>query len=157
MTDTVLTVEEIAQLTRSAQSDGKVVVTTNGSFDLLHPGHLFLLDEARKQGDILIVGVNSDASVKRYKGPDRPIESQDIRAAKVSEHADFVFIFDDDDPRNWLKIIRPNVHANAVTYGDDCIEKPVLDEIGATLYLVPIQEELGSTTEFLEDNPDLSS
>lgn len=139
------------QAAEEARAAGKTVVTTNGSFDLLHPGHIFLLTEARALGDVLIVGVNSDASVKRYKGPTRPIEPQDVRAAHVAEYADTVFIFDDDDPREWLKKIRPNVHANAETYGKDCIEAPVLAEIGARLALIPVKPDLGSTTEKLRN------
>ncbi len=128
---------------------GKKVVTTNGAFDLFHDGHRFLLEQSRREGDALIVGVNSDASVRRYKGPDRPMESQDIRARKVAAHADAVFIFDDDDPRPWLPLIRPNVHANAETYGKDCIEAGVLQDIGAQLVLVPVKKDLGSTSEIL--------
>ncbi len=125
---------------------GKTIVTTNGTFDLLHAGHLFLLSQARLQGDVVIVGVNSDASVKRYKGPDRPREPQNIRAQNVAGHADFVFIFDDDDPRPWLPLIRPHVHVNAATYGVECVEAGVLRWIGARLVLVPVRPELGSTT-----------
>ncbi len=146
----VLSIADAAALSESSRKKGMTVVTTNGSFDLLHAGHRFLLAEARKQGDVLLVGVNSDASVKRYKGKDRPIESQDIRAAKVARHADAVFIFDDDDPRAWLKTIRPDVHVNAETYGKDCIEAPVVQEIGAQLVLIPVRKELGSTTEILQ-------
>jgi rfaE bifunctional protein nucleotidyltransferase chain/domain len=125
---------------------GRTVVTTNGAFDLLHPGHVFLLSEARRQGDVLIVGVNSDVSVKRYKGAGRPIEPQDARGAKVAAYADRVFIFDDDDPRAWLRELRPDVHVNASTYGEECVEAPVLREIGARLVLVPVRPELGSTS-----------
>jgi rfaE bifunctional protein nucleotidyltransferase chain/domain len=132
-----------------ARKRGKRIVTTNGAFDLLHPGHRFLLEEAKAQGDVLIVGVNSDASVRGSKGPGRPVELQDIRARKVAAYADAVFVFDDPDPRSWLPSIRPDVHVNAETYGRDCIEAPVLREIGATLVLVPVRKELGSTSEIL--------
>lgn len=150
MTSRILSLAEASRLAREAQDAGKTVVTTNGSFDLLHDGHRFLLSESRKLGDVLIVGVNSDKSVKGYKGPDRPIDGQEKRAANVAEYADGVFIFDDADPREWLKVIRPNVHANAASYGEDCIEAPVLQEIGAKLALIPIVKELGSTTEILK-------
>lgn len=152
----IVSIAEAAEKARQAQIDGQTVVTTNGSFDLLHQGHEFLLGECKKQGDILIVGVNSDVSVKRYKGPDRPIDSEDTRAGNAAKHADYVFIFDDDDPRSWLKEIRPNVHCNAASYGEDCIEAPVVKDVGATLYLVPIQTELGSTTEILRQREQAS-
>ncbi|UPA22485.1 HAD-IIIA family hydrolase [Candidatus Peribacteria bacterium] len=149
----VLSIDAAADFVRTAQKEGKKVVTTNGSFDLFHPGHLFLLSEARKHGDLLIVGVNSNASVKRYKGPDRPIDDEHTRALHVAFHADAVFVFDDDDPREWLKVIRPDVHANAETYGANCIEAPVVKEIGAELVLIPVKKELGSTTEKLARTP----
>lgn len=136
-----------ADFASAQKKAGKTVVTTNGAFDLLHAGHQFLLSEARKHGDVLIVGVNSDASVRKYKGEGRPMESEDVRAKNVAEFADAVFIFDDDDPRPWLRLIHPDVHVNADTYGKDCIESDVVKEIGAQLVLVPIKKELGSTTE----------
>lgn len=145
----VLSTEEAARFAGSARAEGKTVVTTNGAFDLLHPGHLFLLTRARMRGDALVVGVNSDASVRRSKGPDRPVESQDVRAARLARHADAVFIFDDDDPRSWLQAIRPAVHVNAETYGRDCIEAGALREIGAELVLVPVRPDLGSTSVLL--------
>ena len=145
----ILTTGQAAAYAAEQRDAGKTIVTTNGSFDMLHDGHKFLLGEARKHGDVLIVGVNSDVSVKRYKGPDRPIEPEYVRAKKISEFSDAVFIFDDDDPRGWLKDLRPNVHVNAATYGEDCVEAPVLKEIGAKLVLVPVRPELGSTTENL--------
>lgn len=145
----ITTIAEAATLAKKARAEGKTVVTTNGAFDVLHEGHLFLLEEARKEGAVLIVGVNSDASVKRAKGPNRPIENERTRARHVAMHADSVFIFDDDDPRAWLKIVRPDVHVNAATYGENCIEAEVLKKIGAKLVLVPFKKELGSTTERL--------
>lgn len=146
----ILSLQEAAVVAEKARAEGKTIVTTNGTFDLLHAGHLFLLSEARKQGDVLMVGVNSDASVRRYKGPGRPIEPEQVRAEHIAAHADAVFIFDDDDPRGWLKKIHPHVHANAETYGPECIEAPVLRQIGARLHLVPVKKELGSTTEKLQ-------
>jgi D-glycero-beta-D-manno-heptose 1-phosphate adenylyltransferase len=146
----ILPLEGIISFVKEQQEEGKTIVTTNGSFDLLHPGHIFLLEESKKQGDILVVGVNSDASVKRYKGPDRPIDGQDVRAENVSRLADAVFIFEEDDPREWLKMIHPDVHCNAETYGEDCIEADVLKEIGARLHLVKIKPEFGSTTQIIQ-------
>ncbi len=145
----VATLTEVVAAATEMRLAGKRVVTTNGSFDLLHSGHEFLLAAARTHGDVLIAGVNSDASVKRYKGPNRPIEPQDVRVAKVAAHADLAFIFEDDTPIPWLPLIRPHVHANAATYGPDCIEAPTVREIGAELVLIPVRPELGSTTEIL--------
>ena len=143
----VLSLADVVVCISEARDSGKKIVTTNGAFDLLHPGHLFLLEEARKHGDVLIVGVNNDAQVKRVKGEGRPAETEKIRAEKVAKHADFVFIFAGSDPREFLKAIRPDVHVNAETYGENCIEAEVLRNIGAKLVLVPVRKELGSTTE----------
>jgi D-glycero-beta-D-manno-heptose 1-phosphate adenylyltransferase len=147
----IMSISEAAAFAEEARAQGKTVVTTNGSFDLFHPGHKFLLKESKKLGDVLIVGVNSDKSVKGYKGQGRPIDPEQKRAENVSAYADAVFIFDDADPSEWLKHIRPNVHANAETYGEECIEAPVLKELGVTLVLIPVKKELGSTTEILKN------
>lgn len=89
----------------------KKIVFTNGCFDLLHVGHVRYLQEAQKQGDLLVVGVNSDASVKRLKGPTRPIQTESDRAEillslKAVDHA---IIFNDDTPESIIKAIRPDV------------------------------------------------
>lgn len=152
MSGSILPLADVAELLKDAREEGKIIVTTNGTFDLFHPGHEFLLSEAKKQGDILVVGINSNASVKRYKGPDRPIESEEVRADHVAQIADYVFIFEEDTPEEWLKIIVPHVHVNAETYGEDCIEAHVVKEIGARLYLVPIDTDLGSTTDIINSS-----
>lgn len=148
----LLSLADAAKFAERACKQGKTVVTTNGAFDFFHAGHQFLLEEARKQGDMLIVGVNSDASVRRAKGEGRPIQNEETRARNVARFADAVFIFDDDDPRPWLPKIKPQAHVNAATYGEQCVERPVLDQIGAKLFLVPVQKELGSTTTYLSDH-----
>ncbi|OIO54299.1 hypothetical protein AUJ46_03080 [Candidatus Peregrinibacteria bacterium CG1_02_54_53] len=145
----VLSVTDAAIYAKKARSDQMKVVTTNGAFDLFHAGHRFLLTEARKQGDILIVGVNSDASVRRQKGKGRPMQNAATRTRAVARFADAVFIFEEDDPRSWLPQIHPHVHINADTYGEQCVERQVLDDLGTKLVLVPVQKNLGSTTEFL--------
>ena len=147
--DRVMSSADVALFAARMRKDGKTIVTTNGAFDLLHAGHRFLFAEARKHGDILIVGVNSDASVRRQKGEDRPAESQDVRAHAVARYSDAVFVFDDPDPRPWLPLVCPDVHLNASSYGEDCVEAPVLREIGAKLVLVPVRPDLGSTTAIL--------
>ena len=147
--DHLFTVPEAAAFAQSMQKEGKRVVTTNGAFDLLHDGHTFLFAEARKHGDVLLVGVNSDTTVRHNKGEGRPVEKEVIRAKKVARYADGVFIFSDPDPRPWLTVIRPDVHVNASTYGEDCVEAAVLREIGSKLILVPVRPEFGSTTAIL--------
>lgn len=117
---------------------GKRLATLNGSFDLLHAGHLYMLFEAAKVAEILLVLVNSDASVRSYKGESRPIISLEHRMEMLSALAfvDYVSFFEESDPRAILRRIRPDVHVNGMEYGENCIEAEVVKEIGADLHLV---------------------
>lgn len=101
---------ELSKICQSLQKT-KQVVFTNGCFDLLHVGHVRYLKEAKKQGDILVVGVNTDASVKRLKGPLRPIQIEQDRAEILAalECVDFVTLFDEDTPLNLIKALKPQV------------------------------------------------
>ena len=141
-------ISEIVAIARRAQSRGLTVVTTNGTFDLVHVGHLRNLKFAKSLGDILIVGVNSDASVKAYKGPKRPIVSEGERAEVIAslDPVDYVFIFNDETPIPWLKKIRPNVHVKG---GDrkmnQIIERHTLKKIGAKFAFAPFTKGKSST------------
>ncbi len=136
----------------AAAQDGKKVVTVNGVFDLFSVAHLLLLEAARVQGDVLIVGVNSDRSVRALKGESRPIVPGEERARVVAglRCVDAVFLFDDLDPRPWLRRIRPQVHVNSSEYGEECIEAQTLREIGASLVLCPRHTEYRSTSDVIE-------
>jgi rfaE bifunctional protein nucleotidyltransferase chain/domain len=114
------------------------VVTINGSFDVLHSGHLHILGEARMQGDVVIVGLNSDASVKSYKGPGRPIipERQRAEMLLALRMVDFVHIFDEADPIAFLTELKPDVHVNGSEYGPDCIESGVVRRHGGRIHVV---------------------
>jgi rfaE bifunctional protein nucleotidyltransferase chain/domain len=127
--------------------DGRTIVTTNGSFDLLHVGHVRYLQEAAAQGDCLIVGLNSDASVRANKGPTRPIvpEAQRAEMLLALRCVDAVVVFDAPTPLAFLRAVRPHVHVNGAEYGDDCVEAPLLAEWGARLHLVPRIEGLSSS------------
>ena len=96
---------------KALQQQNKKVVFTNGCFDLLHVGHVRYLAEAKKLGDFLIVGINSDDSVKRLKGPTRPIQNQSDRAEilKALEAVDETVIFTEDTPENLIKNVRPDI------------------------------------------------
>lgn len=121
---------------RKSNKDIKIV-TTNGSFDLLHSGHVKSLLEAKKHGDILIVGLNSDSSIKQYKSKERPIIPQQERANMLAalECVDFVTIFDETVPNNFLLAIKPNIHIKSKT-GYTGAEKEALAKIGAKLVLI---------------------
>lgn len=148
----ILTLLEAADLAIQFRQQGKRVVTTNGAFDILSIPHLRLLEAARGEGDVLLVGVNSDASVRALKGEKRPIVPEQERAALVVglRYVDAVFLFDETDPRAWLPQIRPDVHVNSAEYTAQCIEAPVLQEIGARLVLVPRDTEHLSTSDVIQ-------
>lgn len=127
-----------------ARSDGKTVVWTNGCFDLLHVGHIRNLQAAKQFGDVLIVGVNSDNSVRRLKGPKRPLIPQDERAETLAalECVDYVIIFDDLDPGSILSRIRPDVHCKGADYapphGNPIPEAETIASYGGRIEFLPL-------------------
>ncbi|MDQ3003439.1 MAG: bifunctional heptose 7-phosphate kinase/heptose 1-phosphate adenyltransferase [Fibrobacterota bacterium] len=134
----VLSREELAPLASHLRKLGRKLVTLNGSFDLLHSGHLKIISEARKQGDMLFVGLNSDASVKGYKGESRPIIPQEQRAEMLLalRDVDYVHIFDEAVPMPFLEEIAPDIHVNGSEYGHDCIEAPTVERLGGRVHIV---------------------
>lgn len=129
---------QLAPMANSLRAHGKKIVTVNGSFDLLHAGHVHILEEARRQGDVLIVGLNSDASVRGYKGAGRPIVPEDQRARMLLalRAVDYVHLFDESVPMPFLLEIKPHVHVNGAEYGADCIEAPLVKENGGRIHIV---------------------
>lgn len=138
---------ELVEIVKKLKKEDKKIVTTNGSFDLVHAGHIAFLYKAKEQGDILIVGLNSDSSIKQYKSKDRPIISQKDRAELMAalEMVDYVFIFDETTPVKFISILKPDVHANAAQYGKECIEANAVKEAGGKLYLVPTLVDVSTT------------
>jgi D-beta-D-heptose 7-phosphate kinase/D-beta-D-heptose 1-phosphate adenosyltransferase len=108
----------------AARRSGRKVVFTNGCFDLLHVGHVRYLKEARAQGDMLVLGLNTDASVRRLKGPERPLQNEQARAEILAalECVDYVTLFDEETPENLIHEVRPDV---LVKGGDYTIDKIV--------------------------------
>ena len=139
--------ERVEALRRKNQT----IATLNGSFDLLHAGHLFILFEASKQADILIVALNSDRSIRKYKSPNRPIITLDFRLQLIAaiEFVDLVTWFEETDPRNLIELVRPDVHVNGAEYGEQCIEAETVKKVGDRLHLVPRVGGL-STSQVLE-------
>ncbi len=123
------------------------LVTLNGSFDLLHAGHLHIIYEASLQGDILLVALNTDASIKRYKGEKRPIIELAYRLQMMAalEFVDYVTSFEEDDPRALLEILRPHVHVNGSDWGENCIEAETVKRVGGSLHIVPLVEGLSTS------------
>lgn len=128
----------LAQLAATLRAKGKRIVTVNGSFDVLHNGHLYILNEARQKGDILIVGLNSDSSVRSYKGPQRPVVPERRRAEMLLalRMVDYVHIFEEADPIAFLKEVNPDVHVNGSEYGEHCIESETVRRGGGRIHIV---------------------
>ncbi|PCJ63278.1 MAG: D-glycero-beta-D-manno-heptose 1-phosphate adenylyltransferase [Planctomycetota bacterium] len=144
----IVDINYLIKVVKEEQENSRKVVSINGCFDLLHPGHLLVLQEAKKQGDVLVVGLNSDESIKRLKGEGRPINDGFSRCMILSAlmMVDFVFIFKEDDPCEYLRILKPDIHVNDASYGEDCIESEILKEYGGKLHLVE-KFDTTSTTE----------
>ena len=122
----VKSIDEITKLSKELRATGKNIIFSNGCFDILHIGHVKYLEEAQKLGDLLILGINSDRSVKSLKGQNRPINSQEDRANILAalKVVDYVVIFDEDSPYNLIKAINPNI----LVKGGDYEDKKVIGE-----------------------------
>jgi len=149
----IKTKEEIKQICEELKRQGKTIVTTNGSFDVINVGHANLVHECKKQGDILVVGLNSDISIKQYKGSDRPINIQRHRAWLLAafKDVDYITIFNETDPREFIKNIEPNFHCNSSEYGEDCIEAETVKQGGGKLVLIPRFTEEGVSSSKIID------
>ena len=132
----------------------KVIVFTNGCFDLLHKGHKSLLHTASEFGDILIVGLNSDVSVKILKGDKRPIETQEIRAKNLLtlKSVNSVCIFKDQTPRSLIKLIRPNILVKGGDYQkNDIVGSQMIKRWNGEVKIVPLMEGY-STSSIIKKN-----
>ena len=129
---------------------GKRVVLTNGVFDLLHQGHLHSLRAARALGDALVVAINSDASVRALKGPSRPVQSEETRAAALGAlpEVDGVVIFREQRLTKEIRALRPDVYCKSGDYTVDTLnqeERRALDEVGARIEFVPFLPGFSTT------------
>ncbi len=144
---TVVTQQELldALAPRRAQA---TVVSTNGCFDILHVGHLRYLQAARELGDLLVVALNSDASVRSIKGPERPIVPEADRAELLAglTCVDYVVLFDEDSPANLLEALRPDIHVKGAQYTAESLpEAAMLESVGTRLHFMPMVENRSST------------
>ncbi len=127
----------------------KKIVTTNGVFDLLHIGHIRYLNECKEFGDVLVVGINADHSVKKNKGDLRPINHQLARAEVISQlkSVDYTFIFHEKDPREFLKIVKPDVHVKGSDYSmDKIVERDIVEQNRGTVKLVKFIQGYSTTS-----------
>ena len=130
--DKIISPKEAKKIIEKKRAKGKRVVFTNGCFDILHRGHAYYLKEAKKLGDTLIVGLNSDESVKRLKGKSRPINNQEDRAYLLSalESVDYVVIFNEDTPYDLIKEIKPDILVKGADYkGKEVVGSDLVDEV----------------------------
>jgi rfaE bifunctional protein nucleotidyltransferase chain/domain len=127
--------------------DGKKVVFTNGCYDLLHPGHVRLLEQARSLGDVLILALNSDASIGRMKGPSRPILPEDERCqmALALEAVDAVTLFDEDTPRELIAEILPDVLVKGADWAHFVAGREEVEAAGGKVLNLPLESGYSTT------------
>lgn len=139
---------DLPALREQVRQQGKTLVFTNGCFDLLHSGHIHTLTQAKALGDVLVVGLNSDASIKRLKGEDRPIlnETERIIVLTALEAVDYVAVFDEDTPRELILLLRPDVLVKGGDWSAEAVVgKDIVETRGGKVVLIPYQEGLSTT------------
>ena len=144
----MLAADALAAFVRDARAAGKRIVFTNGVFDLLHPGHLRYLQAARRHGDLLIVGLNSDASVRRNKGPGRPVNSEAERAEVLEALAcvDAVSVFDEDTPADIISRVQPDVLVKGADWpADQIVGRDTVEARGGRVVLEPVEAGYSTT------------
>jgi rfaE bifunctional protein nucleotidyltransferase chain/domain len=132
--------EQIAEVAKTNKAAGKTLVFTNGCFDIIHAGHVRYLAEARKLGDCLIVGLNSDSSVRELKGPTRPVNKQEDRAEVIAALAavDYVVVFDEYTAEALIGEVKPNIYVKGGDYRiEDIPETKIVDSNGGKTVLIP--------------------
>lgn len=141
--------KEIEALVKDLRRQGKKIVTINGSFDLLHVGHVRLLQEAKRQGDVLIVGLNSDKSVREWKKimnykdwQKRPLNPQEYRQEMLAalECVNYITIFDEPDCLKFVESVKPDIHVNGSDYGKNCIEAETVRKYGGKLHIIKLHK-----------------
>lgn len=137
----------MVELCQQWKQEGKQVVFTNGCYDLLHPGHVRLLERARSLGDKLILALNTDDSVRRYKGPSRPLMNEAQRAglARSLESVDAVVFFDEDTPRELIAEVLPNVLVKGADWAHFIAGREEVEAAGGRVEALPLEPGFSST------------
>jgi rfaE bifunctional protein nucleotidyltransferase chain/domain len=138
---------ELLEQRKYWKQEGRTVVFTNGCYDLLHPGHIRLLEQARSFGDILILALNSDASVRRAKGPTRPLvpEAERVELAVALEAVDAVTLFDDDTPRQLIAAVLPDILLKGADWSHFIAGKEEVEAAGGRVLTVPLEPGYSTT------------
>lgn len=145
----ILSHEQVRSLVAELRSAGRIVVFTNGVFDLLHPGHVRYLQRARALGDALIIGLNADVSVRRYKGPDRPINPEAERAEVLAALAcvDAVVVFSEDTPAEIIRLVQPDILVKGADWpADQIVGRDTVEARGGRVVLMDVEQGHSTTT-----------
>jgi D-glycero-beta-D-manno-heptose 1-phosphate adenylyltransferase len=141
MSSHIATRQDLARIISDLRAQNKKIVATNGCFDILHAGHVRYLEAAKELGDVMIVGINSDASVQKLKGPNRPINNQDDRAEVLAalRCVDYVSIFSEETAAEFLQVVRPDIYAKGGDYTvQDLPETPVVESRGGKVVILDL-------------------
>jgi len=139
----LLRFDDIEKFCESIRNEGKKIVFTNGCFDIIHPGHTFYLKKAKEYGDILIIGLNSDESVNRLKGAERPLNNAEDRAEVLLslKPVDYVVVFTDDTPLELIKRVKPDVLVKGGDYKkEDIVGADFVENRGGEVVVIPFVE-----------------
>jgi len=144
----IITREQMKAERDRLDREDRILVFTNGAFDLLHAGHVRYLHFARAQGDALVVGLNSDASVRRYKGDKRPVNPEQDRALVLAalECVDYVVIFDEDEPKELIGVIVPDVLVKGADWAHYVSGRELVEANGGKVVLAEMVEGRSTTT-----------
>jgi len=145
----IKTRESLKRLCQSLRLEGKTIGFTSGVFDLIHAGHVDYLQKAKAMCDVLIVGVNSDSSVREYKGEERPIvgEAQRIKVVAALESVDYVFLFDERRNKKNIELIKPDYYLKAGDYKPSQLSsRNIVEQYGGKVHIIPIEEEISTST-----------
>ena len=146
----IKTLEELKEIIENLKGKNKKIVWTNGCFDLIHEGHIKYLKKAREIGDCLVLGLNSDSSIRQIKGPGRPIRPEKARAEIISsfEFVDYVLIFSEVDATKHLSVLKPDVYVKSGNYTLETIhqgERAVVEGYGGKIVLIPSIDDISTS------------
>jgi rfaE bifunctional protein nucleotidyltransferase chain/domain len=145
----VLTQADTRALVARLRAAGQRIVFTNGVYDVLHPGHVRYLQQARALGDALIVGVNADASVRRNKGPQRPINPEAERAEVIAalDCVDAAVLFDEDTPADIIRLVQPDILVKGADWpADQIVGRDTVEARGGRVVLMPVEQGYSTTS-----------
>ncbi|PJZ49634.1 D-glycero-beta-D-manno-heptose 1-phosphate adenylyltransferase [Leptospira saintgironsiae] len=143
----IIPFHEVKDVSEKVRTNQKIVFT-NGVFDLIHKGHLTYLSQARDLGDVLWIGINSDSSVKRLKGPERPVNPEEDRALLLSclSFVDYISVFSEDTPLELISQVAPHIHVKGGDYDLEALpETPLVRKLGGEVQILPFVPGFSST------------